>query len=1785
MRRGSRVGAGLSALLLVVSALSVNALTAGIEIAPPAIGRPAFPGNAQFGLALRDRIPRAAFGEVPVFARGPAAFGGDRVYDIDVDGTSYRVHEFTAVGSATLTVTRELQVQYVVVGGGGGGGAHVGGGGGGGGMLTGAATLTGDTSVEVGGGGAGAEHLGQRNNTEVNFATSGDSSRLGAFEAAGGGHGGSWDWQVAASGGSGGGSGTSSPGGSGTSQQGSAGGTGRGSNENGYPTGGGGGAGGSGADWRSTSSGDGGVGRSSSITGQEVRYGGGGGGGVHGRNDGVNAAPGAGRDGGGQGVAVQTTRQSQQNGTSGLGGGGGGGGAPSTVPSAGGNGGSGIVIVRYEIPRTVWAPVAATGGDITHYVADGTNGDAGVRYRIHTFTSSGTFDVTDPGVSSTVDVLLVGGGGGGGSRHGGGGGGGGVREVPAQSLTSGSHAVTVGQGGVGMTTSTDGANGGPSVFLGLTAQGGGRGAGVKHVAGTGSGVGSGGGGSDSNSVVGGGAAGQGNAGAVGVSGTGTGDREGGWAGGGGGGAGQAGDPPTGGGAARDATGGKGGDGRVSTMNGSEVHYGGGGGGAMSHLSTGTAGPGGQGGGGAGGTLGWDFFTHGLTDHPRVVGDFDELFKVEKRLSLGNVFNSVASGFATSAGGIAPGTSRDLSHGPPNVLNWRGSSGSCPSLGCELYAVIPVQQPLGGGSAIGDRFAFRVSGTFVPNATGYYRFTADSDDGVDVVIGGERLAFFYGGRGFQNLSDGTRTAASGQLTVHASEPKLLTAGQPYRFVARMHEIAGGDGLRVFWSRSDSPTLAPVAEWFQYEGELSGSGRDGIDGLGGGGGGGGFSGGDNGPGGRGGDGVVIIRYPLDRIVDALPSEVREAVAGEGATSAVLRWREPASAAPPASTLGYRIEYSPAGGGSWVTIDDQGDVGFASSGEMVTANLTGIPSASRHRFRITPIGSVDGPSTVVEPVAKGGDNVTLVGDDVVHTYTTVGSGNFRLREPRTASILVVGGGGGGGGTSWGGGGGGGRVLSGVGVALTPSDAIPVTVGAGGSGGQNIPATPSARSGSNGGQSAFGTVVAPGGGGGGGAGWELPTYTGRGSDGGSGGGTGEHGTNIQRSGQLIYATTNPTRSASAIVYTSGFGNGASDAAATFDNSSTSITTVTYRMEVSVADVARFAEVRFDAWSGLTARDLRVPDLASGNVFTLRRFVENMSVDSNMAADVSAKSQGVVTGTGRTGYLEIWPTDYAAGTRSDGPSGASGTLYDFNDTQSAGGNYGSFQVHDVTTPGSGSTVLAWNRHADSSAEVGLGNHKGTHPDWTFSQLNSLRTATSTPWKLEIRVNKDPIREVSGGAAAATAPPTPWSSFGNAGGSVSVVASQAGSGGGGAGGAGDSVPDTSNRAVNGVSQPRVAGNGGAGRMFTLSGTSTEYGGGGGGATVNSDGAVCSQGGSGGGGRGACSGSGGASAAAGTNGRGGGGGGGHDAAGAAGGSGTVIVRYPFSAALYSFESFTFTNGTQTGRAGPSRANLLAAYDAAANPWLNDTAFFNVAGGIQEWTVPADGRYRIEAFGAQGAGFGGSNGGRGARMTGDFDLTKGEVIRILVGQQSPPNAGRIDLSSPGGGGTFVVRTPYETNESILVIAGGGGGTGNERPLTSNGTTSVTGQTGSHGSGGTDGSGGTSGVSTAGAGGGFFTNGQTSGASGGSAFVNGGIGGTVSSSWNENGGGFGGGGSITSGGNSRYGGGGGYSGGSGSSHQSGVTTGFWGGGGGSFNSGTNQDNTPGANSGHGKVVISRQ
>ena len=239
----------------------------------------------------------------------------------------------------------------------------------------------------------------------------------------------------------------------------------------------------------------------------------------------------------------------------------------------------------------------------------------------------------------------------------------------------------------------------------------------------------------------------------------------------------------------------------------------------------------------------------------------------------------------------------------------------------------------------------------------------------------------------------------------------------------------------------------------------------------------------------------------------------------------------------------------------------------------------------------------------------------------------------------------------------------------------------------------------------------------------------------------------------------------------------------------------------------------------------------------------------------------------------------------------------------------------------------------------------------------------------------------------------------------------------------------------------------------------------------------------------------------------------------------------------------------------------------------------SGKVVDVTITKSGVYDITAYGAQGAGSRNSSGGKGAEVSGDFTLTAGEHLEIVVG-----GAGGYKAygGGGGGGGSFVLAGPGNGSYTPLVVAGGGGGGG------------YSGNSGGPGENTTAGGSGTSGLSGSGAGGSAGSGGQGGQYSGGyngsggagvdgngSAGDGGAVGGSGPPSFaggtGYTSGGFGGGGG---GGFNAGGGGGGYSGGGGGD-GSGFDEGA-GGGGGSFDGGTNPVEVAGENGGNGSVTL---
>lgn len=256
-------------------------------------------------------------------------------------------------------------------------------------------------------------------------------------------------------------------------------------------------------------------------------------------------------------------------------------------------------------------------------------------------------------------------------------------------------------------------------------------------------------------------------------------------------------------------------------------------------------------------------------------------------------------------------------------------------------------------------------------------------------------------------------------------------------------------------------------------------------------------------------------------------------------------------------------------------------------------------------------------------------------------------------------------------------------------------------------------------------------------------------------------------------------------------------------------------------------------------------------------------------------------------------------------------------------------------------------------------------------------------------------------------------------------------------------------------------------------------------------------------------------------------------------------------------------------------------------------------IQSFAIPSDvSTVQIKATGGSGGNqspvsgnF--AKGGLGASIEGQFNVTPGGTLSILVGEQGENGDPVFSGAAGGGGGGSFIWQGDVMNNDILLVAGGGAGAG--------GTTSGAATDGGIGGSGNPGGDGISGIPAGGTGGVTPTGGPagtgpnpggSGGASvtvdggdsfpgtGGKAANTGGAGGLGFGGAGGGGAGGGGGGSFT--GQSGGGGGGGGAGGGGGGNTGAFGSGSGGGGGSSLNNGTNQVNQGGVNDGDGSVVI---
>ena len=113
---------------------------------------------------------------------------------------------------------------------------------------------------------------------------------------------------------------------------------------------------------------------------------------------------------------------------------------------------------------------------------------------------------------------------------------------------------------------------------------------------------------------------------------------------------------------------------------------------------------------------------------------------------------------------------------------------------------------------------------------------------------------------------------------------------------------------------------------------------------------------------------------------------------------------------------------------------------------------------------------------------------------------------------------------------------------------------------------------------------------------------------------------------------------------------------------------------------------------------------------------------------DVQSNVPGVTTGTGQTGYLEMWPNQYQE-SASTQVANASPITYDADDNPTSNLGYGSFQVAQIgaTRPSNvaAKQVFSVNTFTESTNSVlslGIGTNLAGQPDWTFANNASRYT-------------------------------------------------------------------------------------------------------------------------------------------------------------------------------------------------------------------------------------------------------------------------------------------------------------------------------------------------------------------------------------------------------------------------------------------------------------------------------
>ena len=107
--------------------------------------------------------------------------------------------------------------------------------------------------------------------------------------------------------------------------------------------------------------------------------------------------------------------------------------------------------------------------------------------------------------------------------------------------------------------------------------------------------------------------------------------------------------------------------------------------------------------------------------------------------------------------------------------------------------------------------------------------------------------------------------------------------------------------------------------------------------------------------------------------------------------------------------------------------------------------------------------------------------------------------------------------------------------------------------------------------------------------------------------------------------------------------------------------------------------------------------------------------------------------------------------------------------------------------------------------------------------------------------------------------------------------------------------------------------------------------------------------------------------------------------------------------------------------------------------SNSTIFPYTGSVQTYTIPQNGFYRLEAYGAQGGDSNGYSGGKGGYTAGVKYFTAGEVLKVYVGGKASTfnGGGTAQAGFGAGGGATDFRYGGTALTNRILVSGGGGG----------------------------------------------------------------------------------------------------------------------------------------------------